>query len=71
MTDGLALATRGLQKRYGQRPAVTGLDLSDIDDVSATTSGPSKPKPTSSANGRKPAPAASPGDADDEINPWI
>src|SRR5262249_51496202 len=28
MTDGLALATRGLQKRYGQRPAVTGLDLS-------------------------------------------
>src|SRR5215510_15680359 len=28
MTDGLALATRGLQKRYGSRPAVTGLDLS-------------------------------------------
>jgi ABC-2 type transport system ATP-binding protein len=28
MTDGLALATRGLQKRYGQRPAVSGLDLS-------------------------------------------
>ena len=28
MTDGLALATRGLQKRYGHRPAVTGLDLS-------------------------------------------
>ena len=28
MTDGLALATRGLQKRYGTRPALTGLDLS-------------------------------------------
>ena len=27
MTDGLALATRGLQKRYGTRPALTGLDL--------------------------------------------
>ncbi len=28
MTDGLALATRGLQKRYGQRMALAGLDLS-------------------------------------------
>lgn len=28
MTDGLALATRGLQKRYGSRPALVGLDLS-------------------------------------------
>ena len=28
MTDGLALATRGLQKRYGARPALVGLDLS-------------------------------------------
>ena len=28
MTDGLALATRGLQKRYGSRPALAGLDLS-------------------------------------------
>jgi ABC-2 type transport system ATP-binding protein len=27
-TDGLALATRGLQKRYGQRTALAGLDLS-------------------------------------------
>ena len=27
-TDGLALATRGLQKRYGSRPALAGLDLS-------------------------------------------
>ncbi len=27
-TDGLALATRNLQKRYGQRPALVGLDLS-------------------------------------------
>ena len=26
--DGLALATRGLQKRYGSRPALAGLDLS-------------------------------------------
>ncbi len=28
MTDGLALATRGLHKRYGQRTALAGLDLS-------------------------------------------
>jgi ABC-type multidrug transport system ATPase subunit len=28
VTDGLALATRGLQKRYGQRTALAGLDLS-------------------------------------------
>ncbi len=28
MTDGLALATRGLQKRYGSRTALAGLDLS-------------------------------------------
>jgi ABC-2 type transport system ATP-binding protein len=28
LTDGLALATRGLQKRYGSRPALVGLDLS-------------------------------------------
>ena len=28
MTDGLALATRGLQKRYGNRTALSGLDLS-------------------------------------------
>lgn len=28
MTDGLALATRGLQKRYGSRMALGGLDLS-------------------------------------------
>ncbi|HEX2754094.1 MAG TPA: ATP-binding cassette domain-containing protein [Candidatus Limnocylindrales bacterium] len=28
MTDGLALATRGLQKRYGSRMALAGLDLS-------------------------------------------
>ncbi len=28
MTDGLALKTRGLQKRYGQRLALAGLDLS-------------------------------------------
>jgi ABC-2 type transport system ATP-binding protein len=28
MTDGLALATRGLQKRYGPRMALAGLDLS-------------------------------------------
>ena len=28
MTDGLALATRDLQKRYGARPALAGLDLS-------------------------------------------
>ncbi len=28
MTDGLALATRGLQKRYGTRLALAGLDLS-------------------------------------------
>jgi len=28
MTDGLALATRGLQKRYGPRVALAGLDLS-------------------------------------------
>ncbi len=28
MTDGLALATRGLQKRYGARTALAGLDLS-------------------------------------------
>ena len=28
MTDGLALATRGLQKRYGSRTALVGLDLS-------------------------------------------
>jgi ABC-2 type transport system ATP-binding protein len=27
-TDGLALATRGLVKRYGSRPALAGLDLS-------------------------------------------
>jgi ABC-2 type transport system ATP-binding protein len=27
-TDGLALATRGLQKKYGSRVALTGLDLS-------------------------------------------
>jgi ABC-2 type transport system ATP-binding protein len=27
-TDGLALATRGLVKRYGNRPALAGLDLS-------------------------------------------
>ncbi|MEA2611190.1 MAG: type transport system ATP-binding protein [Chloroflexota bacterium] len=27
MTDGLALATRGLQKRYGNRTALAGLDL--------------------------------------------
>ena len=27
MTDGLALATRGLQKRYGSRTALAGLDL--------------------------------------------
>ena len=27
-TDGLALATRGLQKRYGSRVALAGLDLS-------------------------------------------
>src|SRR3990170_1331662 len=27
-TDGLALATRGLVKRYGTRPALAGLDLS-------------------------------------------
>jgi len=27
-TDGLALATRGLVKRYGKRPALAGLDLS-------------------------------------------
>ena len=27
-TDGLALATRGLQKSYGKRPALVGLDLS-------------------------------------------
>ncbi len=27
MTDGLALATRGLQKRYGSRTALEGLDL--------------------------------------------
>src|SRR5882672_5548332 len=27
-TDGLALATRGLRKRYGSRPALAGLDLS-------------------------------------------
>jgi ABC-2 type transport system ATP-binding protein len=28
MTDGLALATRGLKKRYGSRTALAGLDLS-------------------------------------------
>jgi ABC-2 type transport system ATP-binding protein len=28
LTDGLALATRGLQKRYGSRTALVGLDLS-------------------------------------------
>ena len=28
MTEGLALATRGLHKSYGSRPAVAGLDLS-------------------------------------------
>jgi ABC-2 type transport system ATP-binding protein len=28
LTDGLALATRGLQKRYGARTALAGLDLS-------------------------------------------
>ena len=28
MTDGLALATRGLEKRYGSRTALAGLDLS-------------------------------------------
>jgi ABC-2 type transport system ATP-binding protein len=28
LTDGLALATRGLQKRYGSRTALAGLDLS-------------------------------------------
>ena len=28
MTDGLALATRGLQKKYGSRTALAGLDLS-------------------------------------------
>jgi ABC-2 type transport system ATP-binding protein len=28
LTDGLALATRGLQKRYGPRTALAGLDLS-------------------------------------------
>ena len=28
MTEGLALATRGLQKRYGSRTALAGLDLS-------------------------------------------
>jgi ABC-2 type transport system ATP-binding protein len=28
LTNGLALATRGLQKRYGSRPALVGLDLS-------------------------------------------
>jgi ABC-2 type transport system ATP-binding protein len=28
LTDGLALATRGLKKRYGSRPALVGLDLS-------------------------------------------
>jgi ABC-type multidrug transport system ATPase subunit len=27
-SDGLALATRGLQKKYGSRTALTGLDLS-------------------------------------------
>ena len=27
-TDGIALATRGLQKRYGSRVALAGLDLS-------------------------------------------
>ena len=33
MTDGLALATRGLQKRYGARTALAGLDLSVPDGV--------------------------------------
>ncbi|MEU4694328.1 hypothetical protein [Actinoplanes sp. NPDC023714] len=50
---------------------ITGLDLPDVDDLPPTSPGPAKQRAATTANGRKPAPAAAAAEADDDINQWI